>query len=369
MKYIKTYESHKINKLLQEDFDRKISILHNVELSGTDEELFKRVFEKVVESIKDESVKQEIKNYVSESQLLNEGFFDKLKERFPKAAEVSKSLSDKAEGILSSILQKVKDAVSFVKKMTEGISEFFKMAIEKGKAFYMEQLKTGELKAKVDELVKTKKEGLKTDLVTIKNVLNFYRKDFMGKINNSITSNLTNFLNKEQTPIAESMLNEGGNVISTLVHGIESIPPFSWLEALAKSGEKGAAAVVAALSSLTQKLGGQAFQLPVVAILIGLFIEQVIKGQAGHWLLELAGPTPLGMAIKGIKITASIIAFIVAVDSVIGGQLGVVNSHEHDDHTAHPKVEGEEKTETEETPEAKPEGGESPGSPAPVPTT
>jgi hypothetical protein len=370
MRYIKTYESYKTNKLLQEDFDRKIAILHNVELGGTDEELFKRIFDKVVESIKDESIKQEIKNYVSESELLNEGFFDKLKERFPKAAEVSKSLSDKAEGILSGILQKVKDAVSFVKKMTEGISEFFKMAIEKGKAFYMEQLKTGQLKAKVDELVKTKKEGLKADIITIENVLDFYRRDFMGKINNTITTNLTNFLTKEQTPIAESMLNEGGNVISTLVHGIEAIPPFSWLEALAKSAEKGAAAIINALSSLTQKLGGEAFQLPVIAILIGLLIEQIIKGQAGHWLLELAGPTPLGMAIKGIKMTASIIAFIVAVDSVIGGQLGVVNGHGHDDHAEHgakPETEGEEKPEVEgETPQAKPEGGEAPGSPAPA---
>lgn len=329
MKYIKTYESYKSIKHLQEDFDRKIAVLHNVELSQNDEVLFKNIFEKVLDSIKDDSIKIEIKNYISESEFLNEGFFDKLKDRFPKAAEVSKSLSDKAESILSGILQKVKDAVSFVKKITEGIREFFKSAIEKGKAFYIEQLKTGQLKAKVDELVKTKKEGLKTDLFTIQTVLDFYRTDFMGKIINSVTTNLTNFLSSEQTPIAESMLNEGGNVIATLVHGIESVPPFSWLEAIAKSGEKGAAAIIAALSSLTQKLGGQSFQLPVVSLLIGIFIEQIIKGQAGHWLLELAGPTPLGLAIKGIKITASVIAFIVAVDSIVGGKLGVVNSHGH----------------------------------------
>jgi hypothetical protein len=359
MKYIKTYEFYKSDKFNQDDFSRKIAIMRNVELGGTDEEFFKRVFDKVVESIKNESIKQEIKNYVSESQLLNEGFFDKLKERFPKAAEVSKSLSDKAEGILSGILQKVKDVVSFVKKITEGISEFFKMAIEKGKSFYMEQLKTGKLKEKIDELVKTKKEGLKTDLVTIKNILNFYRKDFMSKINNSITNNFSSFLSKEQTPIAESMLNEGGNVISTLVHGIESIAPFSWLEYIAKSGEKGAASIIAALSSLTHNLGGPKFQLPVVAILIGLLVEQIIKGQLGHWLLELVGPTPLGMAIKGIKMTASVIAFIVAVDSVIGGKLGVVNSHGHDsDH-------GEKS-------EDKPEGEtaeDKPGTTPPVPAT
>jgi len=81
MRYIKTYESYKTNKLFQEDFDRKIIILHNVELGGTDEELFRRIFDKVVESIKDESIKQEIKNYVSENQLLNEGFFDSINKK------------------------------------------------------------------------------------------------------------------------------------------------------------------------------------------------------------------------------------------------------------------------------------------------
>lgn len=358
MKYIRKFESYKTNKLIQEEFNRKISILHDVELGGTDEELFKRVFNKVVESIKDESIKIEIKNYVSESELLNEGFFDKLKERFPKASQVSKSLSDKAESILSSILQKVKDAVSFVKKIAEGIKDFFKLAIEKGKAFYIEQLKSGQLKSKVDELIKTKKDGLLTDLKTIKSISEFYSLKFMNNMDNSMTKNFTEFLSKEQTPISESILNEGANVIATLVHGVESVPPFSWLEEVQKSAEKGAATVIAGVSSFTQKLGGPAFQLPVVAILIGILIEQIVKGQAGHWLLELAGPTPLGLAIKGIKITASIIAFITAIDSVIGGRLGVVNSHdEHGEHnqphTEKPEEGTEEKPETptEEKPE------------------
>jgi hypothetical protein len=78
------------------------------------------------------------------------------------------------------------------------------------------------------------------------------------------------------------------------------------------------------------------------------------------------------MAIKGVKMAASVIAFIVAVDSVIGGQLGIVNGHGHGDHAEHgakPETEGEEKPETEgESPQAKPEGGESPASPAPATT-
>jgi len=335
MKHIRTYNSYKNLKLNEErTLKRNVQILSNIDLTTDDLTLFKNVFETVYNKTKMTSlVKEELDLFLSDNEFITEGFFDKLKERFPKAAEYSKKLSDKAEQTLSGILQKVKDAVSFVKKITEGIKEFFIAAIQKGKDFYIEQIKSGKLKAKVDELAKTKKEGLIDDLKTIKEVADFYRTKFMGKLISSTETNFTDFLNKDQEPVVESIVNEGANVIATLVHKIEAIPPFSWLEAIAKAGEKGASAIIGAISSLTQKMGGKAFELPVVAILIGIMIEQIIKGDVGHWLIHLAGPTPLGMAIKGLKITAAVIAFIVALDSVIGGTLGVVNGHGHDEHS------------------------------------
>ena len=53
----------------------------------------------------------------------------------------------------------------------------------------------------------------------------------------------------------------------------------------------------------------------------------MVKSSTGHWLLELVGPTPLGTAIKGIKIVASFIASIVIIDSVVGGV--VLGATEH----------------------------------------
>jgi len=319
MKYIKTYEKHR--SINEKFYNENVLLLHDVKLTGSDEDLFRNIFEKFLSIYKmDLETRDEINNYIS-SEYLTEGFFDKLKKRFPKAAEVSKVLSDKAESALGNILKSVKDAVSFVKKIGQGIKEFFLKVVESGKKMFTEQIKNGKLKDKIGELTKSKKEGFISDLKTSKEIINFYRKTFMGKLLGSTEKNLTDFMSKEQEPIAES-INEGKNVIATLVHGIESIPPFSWLHKVAQAGEAGAASVIKAISTLTNKLGGPTFELPVIALLVGIVIEQMVKGTAGHWLIDLAGSaTPLGMAIKGVKTIAFFVALIVALDGIIGETL------------------------------------------------
>lgn len=362
MKYVRTFEGYKkhksVNELINTD-ERELNkyslLLEGVELSSDDNELFNNVFNSMLEGAKiEESIKQEIRDYISsiEYDSLNESFWDKLKERFPKAAQVSKALSDKAEAALGKIIKGVKDAVSFVKKIGQSIKEFFMAVVEKGKKFFTEQIKGGKLKDKIEELTETNKEGLIKDLKTSKEVINFYRKDFMGKLLGSADKNMTEFLNKEQEPIAEAMMNEGKNVIATLVHGIESIPPFSWLYQVARAGEAGAAAIIKQISNVTQKLGGPAFELPVIVLLVGIVIEQLVKGSAGHWLIDLAGSTtPLGIAIKGVKTVAFFVALIVALDATIGEKLLGGHGHGEEGH-------GEEKAEGEEAPKA--EEGEAP---------
>lgn len=348
MKYLNSFEGHRRLKSQQESVLRKIQLFEGVELSSSDEEMFKQLFEKILTNYRvSEEIKSEIRNYIFDSKMLkegflNEGFFDKLKERFPKAAEISKKLSDKAEEVMGGILQKVKDAISFVKKIGEGIKEMFNSVIEKSKNFFNEDIKGGKLKAKIDELSKTKKEGLITDLKKIKEVTGFYTKDFLNKLLGSSEKNMTEFLSKDQEPVKESYsINEAGNVIATLVHKIESVPPFSWLHAVAKAGEAGAAAIIKQISNLTQKLGGPAFELPVIAILVGIVIEQIVKGSAGGWLVALAGPTtPLGLAISGIKMVAAFVALIVAIDSLVGQK---ILGGGHDDHGKEEHKEGEAK--------------------------
>jgi hypothetical protein len=185
----------------------------------------------------------------------------------------------------------------------------------------------------------------------------------MGKLLGSAEKNMTDMLSKEQEPVAESVVNEGKNVIATLVHKVEAVPPFSWLHKVAQAGEAGAAAIVKAISEVTQKLGGPAFELPVIVLLVGIVIEQMVKGQAGHWLIDLAGSaTPLGYAIKGVKTVAFFVALIVALDATIGEKLlGGHGDHGHGD-THGEKKEGEAKpAEGEAKPEeAKPVAGAKP---------
>lgn len=344
MKHIRNFENYKRTKIVQEKFNKQVEFFNDVNLNSSDEDLFINVFNKYLNQYKtDESIKLEIRNYIDDNQILNEGFFDKLKNRFPKAAEVSKKLSDKAEGVLGKVLQAAKDAVSFVKKVGEGIKEVFIKGIESGKKIFEEQIKSGKLKAKIDELAKTKKEGLINDLKVIKDLIVFYRKDFLSKLLKVQSSKMGEFLTNEQEPVVESLINEEkGNVIATLVHGIESVPPFSWLHKVAQAGEAGANKLISALSTLTEKLGGPSFQLPVIALLIGITIEQIVKGQAGGWLVSLAGSTtPLGMAITGIKTVAMFIALIVSLDAIIGEKI-LGGDHSHS------KEETENKEETEE---------------------
>jgi hypothetical protein len=375
MKYVRTFEGYKNYKSKEENLIEKYSILlEGVELSNNENELFINVFNKFLKESKlEESIKQEIENYIStiEYDSVNEAFWDKLKERFPKAAEVSKVLSNKAEAALGKIIKSVKDAVSFVKKIGESIKEFFLSVIEKGKTFFTEQIQNGKLKDKIEELTKTKKEGLVADLKTSKEVINFYRKEFMGKLLGSADKNMTDMLSKEQEPVAESVINEGKNVISTLVHKVEEIPPFSWLHKVAQAGEAGATAVVKSISNVTQKLGGPAFELPVIVLLVGIVIEQMVKGSVGHWLIDLAGSaTPLGMAIKGIKTVAFFVALIVALDATVGEK--ILGGHgDHGDSHGEKKegeskpVEGKEEAPKEEAPKEEAPKEEAPKEEAP----
>lgn len=307
MKYIRNYGEY---KKAERKLDYAISII-----SVVDSKLFESVFYSILGNVENET-KREIESYIKHNLVINENFFDTLKDRFSKAAEISNILSDKAESVLNSIIQKAKDITSFVGKIVDGIRDLFKQTIEKSKIFFQEQMKNGNLKRQIEDLTKTKKEGLISDIKTIKNTVNFYRSEFLGKLTDTTKNKLSEFLSRNQQPMNES------NVIATFVHGIERIPPFSWLADVQKAGEAGANKLISQISDLTVKLGGSAFQLPVIAVLIGVVFEQAVKNQVGGWLLTLVGTTnPIGMAISGMKIVAVFIAFIVSLDAILGERL------------------------------------------------
>lgn len=269
------------------------------------DEFFDHYFEKLPNSIKEEFYS------------LNENFFNKLKKRFPKAAKVSNVLSDKAEKALYSVIKKAKDATNFVKKIVSNISNFFKKNInvltDKAKVL----IAKSNFKSNIEKVIKNDKDNLISDIKTGREVANWYKNNFTEILTQLLTKNLTNHFKSEVKPISES------NVIATLVHSLENIPPFSWLHQIKEAGEKGAKQLIKVLSKLTKKLGGPSFELPVMASLLGVMFEQLIKNAVGTPLVNLlGGPTsPFGASIMGLKNIALFIAFIVAIDSVIGKQI------------------------------------------------
>lgn len=334
-------QDKRVNKLIKETV--------GINLIQTNEEIFNDVFESLLNKVSDENIKNELVNYINYTQI-NEDFFTKLKDRFPKASQVSNLLSDKAEKVLSDILQKSKDMVAFISDISSKIKQFFIDSIEQLKENFIELIKNGKLKEKISSLNDKDKEGLHVDIKTGRSVIKWYRTEFLQKFLSSFSKNSSEFFGKEQEPIAESMLNEGGNVIATLVHGLEKYPPFSWLHKVQQAGEAGANKLVDVLSEVTVKMGGPKFTLPVIAALLGVVLEQMVKGQVGHGLLDLFGATtPLGMAIKGLKMVAMFIAFIVAVDAVIGEKILGGGHGEHDNHKK-PGVEMDTKVEANEKP-------------------
>lgn len=333
-KYNNFVQERRINGLIKESLA--------IDLSDDSKDIFNQVFESLVNKIEDVSIKNEIESYVVSSSI-NENFFDKLKERFPKAAQVSNLLSDKAEQTLGAIISKAKDITGFIADISGKLKSFFVSSLEDLKAEFIEQFKNGKLKEKIASLTDTEKEGLKKDIVTGRGVIKWYRTEFLGKLLDSFKKNGVEFFQAEQTPVSEGMVNEGGNVIATLVHKIEEFPPFSWLAKVQQAGEASSNKLIELLSTVTSKMGGPGFELPVIAVLLGVVLEQTVKNFVGHGLLDIFGAaTPLGLAIKGLKMVAMFIAFIVALDAVLGQAiLGKHGDHGHgDDHgdDAHTKA-------------------------------
>ena len=79
MKYIKTYNTYKMNE--------KILLVSGLDTTN-ESILFKQVFDKLLKNTKPD-VRLELESYISEN--INEGFFDKLKSRFPSFAPMKGS--------------------------------------------------------------------------------------------------------------------------------------------------------------------------------------------------------------------------------------------------------------------------------------
>jgi hypothetical protein len=106
-------------------------------------------------------------------------------------------------------------------------------------------------------------------------------------------------------------------------------------------GEKGANAIIKGISSITQKLGGPAFVLPALAVVVGLALEYNIKGLAKYGILDVAGMAAfpvITIAVKFVAYVATAIAAVILVDELLG--LGILSKGHSSGHGGQPPAEG-----------------------------
>lgn len=315
MKYINTYSKFKSKNWV----DMQYKYLSNINMDN-DEEMFENICINIYNQLSKNEQLIIDKHFPDVK--INENFWSKLTSRVDKASEVSNVLSDETESILKKVLRKAGEAFNFVKQIIENIKNFITSIITTVRDKVLNKAKGDkELTNKVKELVSVDKNAFVKDLKTSKEVYSFYKGDFLSSIMKSMKDNLSNFFSKEQEPIAEALINEKGNVISTMVHGIEKIPPFSWLHKVAHLGEKGADKIIEGLSFLTNKLGGPSFKLPVIATILGIVFEYNIKGAAKSGILSILGDAFTGGLISIISIIATFIAGIIIIDQISGEKI------------------------------------------------
>lgn len=322
MRYLKTYEFF-INVNENELFYNFVDYYYNSNLITNNE---RNILEKYT-------------NYSLTSFLINENFFDKLKSRYDKAATVVKNIPDNAKTALNSIIDAAKTSVEFVQKIVTQLNDFINKMLTTTSDNIKNKLKTDQNFIKQIKEVNTKnKDGLLSDIKECKNVISFYKTKLSGILNSKLSTAITQVVTSEDLPVEEKLnyikeyLQMGKNVISSLIHGIEKVPPFSWLSKVKEMAEKGANYIVDALSYFTEQLGGPKFSLPVIASLIGIVFEYNIKGLSKYGLLELIGLATVPVIATLIKIIgyiATFIAAILVIDDICNFNLLSHNHHNH----------------------------------------
>ena len=189
------------------------------------------------------------------------------------------SIKTTGKKVLDKIISISKNITEFLSRIREELSKHLSNFFNSSKAFLKERIlkdkKIGEI---IKDKIKLDRIAFIQDLKTCKNVFNFYTHDFFSDLIKKIMSSFHNhFLSKN---ITEALVNENLNVevVDNAVTTITNKPPFVWLTGIHEAGTMGVEKLIAFLSNVTTKLGGPAFVLPVIASLIGLYLEHGAEG-------------------------------------------------------------------------------------------
>ena len=256
------------------------------------------------------------------SYLIQENFYDKFKDRFDKAKQVATDITQGAKDSLEKIVDAAKSAMDFINKMKEFLSKQIKSILTTTKDKIKAKLKTNQkFLSEAKSKLSSDKSAFLGELEMLKGVVNFYQTKFYVSLESQIVNAMTKFLTSEdkEVPVAEKIqiIKEGSNMIDKLVHGLNTIPPFSWIDKLQKIGEKGANFIIQQLSFITEKLGGPSFTLPITAVLLGIAFEYNVKGLAKHGLLDVVSMFSLPFVAPIIKMVGLIATMIASYELII----------------------------------------------------
>jgi hypothetical protein len=303
---IKSYNEFIGESIVETDnlFNSIVESLWNTELLTTDEK-------KLLES--------ELVNPII---FINENFFDKLKSRYDKAKVVAKDISQGAKDALEKLVDAAKQVADFIKQFKDFLSKQVKLILTQTKDKIKEKLKSNQkLNSEIKSKLSSDKSAFLGELDILKGVVAFYQTKLYVALETQITNGLTKFLSSEdkEIPVAEklSIIKEGSNMLDKLVHGLNSIPPFSWIDKLQKIGEKGANFIIKQLAFITEKLGGPYFELPIIAVLLGIAFEYNMKGLAKSGLLDVVGMFSVPFVAPVIKMVGFVATMIAAYELIV----------------------------------------------------
>jgi hypothetical protein len=256
------------------------------------------------------------------SYLIQENFYDKLKNRFNKAKQVATDLTKRSKDSLEKIVDAAKTAMDFINKVKEFLSEQIKLILTNTKDKIKNKLKINKkFLSETKSKLSSDRSAFLGELEMLKDVVNFYQTKLYVSLEKQIVNAMTKFLTSEdkEVPISEKIqiIKEGNNMIDKLVHGLNSIPPFSWIDKLQKIGEKGANFIIEQLSFITEKLGGPSFILPITSVLIGIAFEYNVKGLIKNGLLDVVSMLSLPFVTPIIKMVGFIATMIASYELIV----------------------------------------------------
>lgn len=287
-----------------------------------EQKLFSAMFDLYLESnLVNDAARNEINGYINEGLLVKENFYDSLKNRYEKAKTVVKNFSDNAKQALETIVNAAKTSVDFINavagkikaysgKILTGTKDKFKKELQAQSGF-SDKLKT----------IGSDKHALSKELKNLGDVVNFYKTSLVDKLVAVIKTSFTELLAGDKQPLVEKVeamkayLNEsadmGNNVIQKLVHGVEQLPPFTWLHNLKHAAGQGIDKFIQALNVVNKNVGAPELVIPVISGLLALAIEYKVKNIIKHGIAEIALEYAIpfiGIVLEAISWTALVLA-------------------------------------------------------------